>query len=239
MPNLSSVLTDTTNLIPAEPSAAAETRPPATEDSRVKSLLSNAYKRCPLPPSSNSADSLRQFSQGGLVPVFRTQTPPSNLISSANTVTNGGVVVAGGSGGSGSGSSSTTIINNPALPVNASVTTPALTAGQVYLTTLTLAKAFILLSVTVNAYARVELYGTSIAQMLDQSRAVGVAPANTIQGLLSDVVIQPPTTTWAYVNTTGANQDSPQSSNIYMTVTNLSGAVTPVTVSVLFVPEES
>jgi hypothetical protein len=124
--------------------------------------------------------------------------------------------------------------------MNASVTTPALTPGQVYLTSVTLAKAFIPIAVTVNAAARVELYGTSIGQTLDQSRGPTTPPANTIQGLIADVTLVPPQLTWYYVNTVGTNQNSPnQTSTIYVTITNNSAAVTAITASFLFVPSES
>lgn len=235
MPSLKQALTSTANLTPVSP-AVPENKPPATEDSKVKSLLVSPYRRCPLPPSSNSADSLRQFSQGGLVPVFRTQTPPSNLLSgNISTTSTSTVVVTGGESGSGS----TSVTNNPPLAMNASVTTPALTPGQVYLATITLAKAFLPIAVTVSAAARVELYGTSIAQTLDQSRGPTTPPANTIQGLISDVTLVPPQLTWYYVNTVGTNQNSTQTTTIYITITNNGTAVTAITASILFVPAES
>lgn len=235
MPSLSEALgRSTANLTPVEPSAAAaENKPPATEDSRVKSLLSNAYKRCPLPPSNNSADSLRQFGQGDQVPVFRTQTPQSNLVSATNGSSTTNVVVEGGGGGS------TVVTNNAPLAQNASVTTPALTPGQIFLTTVSLAKAFLMLSVTASAACRVELYGSSVAQVLDQGRSAGTTPPNTIQGLISDVSIVTPANTWFYVDTVGANQGSPQNSVVYVTITNTGAAVTAITAAFLYVSMES
>lgn len=233
MPSLRDALTrDRSNLAPVAP-AVPENKPPATEDQAVKSLLKSAYQRCPLPPSSNSADSLRQFGQSNQVPVFRTQTPPSNITGATKGSTTTNVIIEGGSG-------STTFVNTAYALQNASVTTPPLSPGQSYQTTIQLAKSFRPLSVSCNVPCRVELYGSAIAQALDSGRPAGQTPPNTIQGLLSDVSLLGSPLTWNYLSTIGSNQSTPmQTTTIWITLTNNSMGVTAVTASISFVGLQS
>jgi hypothetical protein len=208
-----------------------ENKPPA-EDQRVNSLLKSPYARCPLPPSNNSADSLRQWGQGNQVPKFRTQTPPSNVSgSSGSTTINVGEV---------NSSSSTTTGGGTTLPQvqNAAVTTTALSPGQTWQGAIQLAKAFILQSVSTSTLARVELYGTQAGQILDISRPVTQSPPSTTISLIMDVVLQQ-ALQWDVLNCVGSNGNEPPSSTIYITVTNFSAAVAAITASVQFVPEQS
>jgi len=225
---------DRSNLTPIESKPEAQ-KPPA-RDNRVDSLLKSPYARCPLPPSNNSADSLRQWGQGSEVPKFRTQTPPSNVTGGGGgtTVVHVGTVNAGGSGGGG-GTPST-----PILPTAQSVstTTPPLAPGQTWQGTLQIAKAFIMQSVAVNLQARVELYGTKAGQTLDLSRPITTPPPSTTQSIIMDVALQS-ALIWKVLDCVGSNSDSTQSSTIYITVTNLSGTVGAITVSMQFVPEQS
>lgn len=221
---------DRSNLTPIE-AQPEENKPPAAQDSRVTSLLQSAYARCPLPPSNNSADSLRQWGQGSDVPRFRTQTPPTNVGGgSSTTVIKVGQVISGGSGG---GSTTT-------LPTvqNASISTPPLAPGQTWQGTIQLAKAFIMQAVSVNMQARVELYGTKIGQMLDLSRPITTPPANTTQSIIMDVVLQS-ALNWKVLDCVGSNSDATPSSTVYVTITNLSSTVGAITASMQFVPSES
>ena len=231
MPPLKDVLAKVTDLPPALP-VPAENKPPASQDSRVDSLLKSPYQRCPLPSSNNSADSLRQWGQGSDVPKFRTQTPPSNISGGSS----GGSSV---SLGSSSSSSTTTIIeNNPAPAQSVGITTPSLAPSAIWKGIVQMAKGFQVLTVATSSFARVELYGTKSAQTLDQSRPVTMAPSNTTQGLIMDVVLLT-SLRWQVLDCVGANGDNQQTPSIYITVTNVSTAAQPFTVTLTFVPLES
>lgn len=222
---------DRSKLTPIDTAQQAEQKPPAAlSDSRVNSLLKSPYARCPLPPSNNSADSLRQWAQGSDVPMFRTSAPSTN----ANGGTGGTTII------NQTGSSSSGGITPATLPSsqNASVTTPTLAPGQIWTGTLQMAKSFIVVQVTTSAFARVELYGTKIAQTLDFSRPVTQAPKNTTSGLILDVALLT-AKTWQVLDCVGSNDDSTRSATIYVTITNLSTGAGAITASLLFVPEES
>jgi len=228
---------DRSKLTPITTTQQGDQKPPAAQsDTRVNSLLKSPYARCPLPASNNSADSLRQWGQGTEVPKFRTQTPQTNTKGggSGTTIVNVGTINASSGGG---GTTPTT----PTLPTaqNASVTTPTLAPGQTWTGTLQMAKSFIIVQVTTSAFARVELYGSKIAQTLDLSRPVTQAPKNTTSGLILDVALLT-AKTWQVLDCVGANDDSTQrSATIYITITNLSTGAGAITASLLFVPEES
>ena len=221
------------NLTPVD--SAAQENKPVPPDQKLASLLQNPYRRCPLPASNNSADSLRQWGQGSDVPRFRTQTPPSNIGGSGGTTVNKvGEVIAGGAGSS---SSSTTI--SPAQTAqNVSITTPVLAPSQIWTGSLQMAKGFLLLYTSVSGFSRVELYDTAVAQTLDQFRPVTQAPSNTTQGLILDLVFLSGLS-WAVLDCVGSNADSPQTQTIYIAVTNLSTAPQAVNVNLSYVPLES
>jgi hypothetical protein len=104
-----------------------------------------------------------------------------------------------------------------------------------------MAKSFILLNVTTsNIQARVELYGTSTAQIADSGRSYLTFPsASAADNIISDVTLAASNQySQATVNTTGFNGDSPQSSTIYVTVTNLDAVSAPITVTFTYVPME-
>jgi len=229
MPTLEQALsTDRSNLVPVE-STPVENKP-ALPDEKLKSLLKNANQRCPLPPSNNAADSLRQWGQGNDVPKFRMQTPPSNIGGTGSTTSKAVAVV------SGSSSSGTTT----SLPIaqNVSVTTTVLAPGQIWTGNLQMAKGFLMLYCSASSFSRLELYGTKIGQTLDLSRPVTQGPPNTTIGLILDVALLT-SKSWQILDGVGANGDSPQTSTIYATITNLSTGAGKITASFQFVPEES
>jgi hypothetical protein len=229
MPTLQDAINaDRSNLTPVGP--MEQEQKPAPVDPRLASLLKNPVARCPLPPSNNSADSLRQWGQGTEVPKFRTQTPQSNITGSGGTTVEEASVS--------SSSSSSTIINTLPTLANASVTTPVLAPSQTWVGTLQMAKAFIVVNVSGSAFCRIELYGTKLGQTLDLSRPVTQGPNNTTIGLIMDVALLT-AKSWQVLDCVGANGDSTQSSTIYITVTNLSTGSGQITVSVQYVPEES
>ena len=224
---------DRSKLTPIDMTQQAEQKPPAAlSDSRINSLLKSPYARCPLPPSNNSADSLRQWGQGTDVPVFRTSAPPPN------SSLGGGSTTVNASSSSSSSSGGTTPTTLPSSQ-NASITTPTLAPGQTWTGTLQMAKSFIVIQVTGSAFCRVELYGTKIAQTLDLSRPVTQGPSNTTRGLILDVALLT-AKTWQVLDCVGSNDDATQrSATIYITITNLSTGAGAITASLLFVPEES
>jgi len=233
MPSLQEAIhADRSNLTPIDPAPRASS-PPSMEQ-QVRSLLKSPYQRCPLPPSNNSADSLRQSGQGTNVPMFRTQSPPSNLTTStqgsATSKISSGVV-------SGSSSSTTTIVNLTTAK-NVNLQTPSLSPSQTWEGTIQMAKGFAVLAASANSFCRVELYGTALAQALDLSRPVTQAPSNTTQGLILDLAFLG-ALSWQVLDCVGANGDSPQGSVIYVTITNLSTAARAFSVSIQFVPNES
>lgn len=232
MPSLQDAINaDRSRLTPIDSTQQAEQKPPAAlSDSRINSLLKSPYARCPLPPSNNSADSLRQWGQGTDVPVFRTSAPTTNANGGG-----GGTTIINQTGSSSSGG--TTPATLPSSQ-NASVTTPTLAPGQTWTGTLQMAKSFIVVQVTGSAFARVELYGTKLAQTLDLSRPVTKSPPNTTQGLIMDVALLT-SKTWQVLDCVGSNDDTTRNSTIYITVTNLSTGAGKITVSLLYVPEES
>jgi hypothetical protein len=234
MPPLSAAINaDRSNLTPVD--SAAQENKPVPPNQKVTSLLRSPYQMCPLPASNNAADSLRQWGQGSDIPRFRTQTPPSNIGGSGGTTVNKvGEVIAGGAGSS---SSSTTI--SPAQTAQTvTIITPALVPDQIWTGSVQMAKGFLLLRVTANSFCRIELYGTAIAQTLDLGRTVEQGPPNTTQGLILDVVLLT-SLSWQVLDCVGANGDSPQTSTIYVTITNLSTAVRAFTVTMQFVEAES
>jgi hypothetical protein len=221
---------DRSRLTPIDSTQQPEQKPPAAlSDSRVNSLLKSPYARCPLPPSNNSADSLRQWGQGSDVPTFRTQSPQTNANqSSGSTVEKVGSV----------SSSSTTVIGTLPTSQNASVTTASLAPGQIWTGSVQMAKAFVLLNVAASAFCRVELYGTKIAQTLDLSRPVTQGPSNTTIGLIMDVALLT-AKSWQVLDCVGANGDTTPNKTIYVTITNLSQGAGIINASLVFVPEES
>jgi hypothetical protein len=221
------------NLAPVD--SAAQENKPVPPDQKLASLVKSAYQMCPLPASNNSADSLRQWGQGSDIPRFRTQTPPSNIGGSGGTtVNNVGEVVAGGA----SSSSSSTTISPAQTAQTTSIRTPALVPSQIWTGSVQMSKGFLLIHASVSGFSRVELYDTALAQTLDQSRPVSQAPFNTTQGLILDVVFLS-SLSWAVLDCVGSNADNPQTSTIYVTVTNLSTGVQATTVVFQFVPLES
>jgi hypothetical protein len=226
---------DRSQLKPIEPQEAGNaTAPP---DTNLPSILQSPYRRCPLPASQNSVDSIRQLGQGSLVPRFRTQTPgPNNIGSTTGTQ----VVNVSTSGSSSSGGGSTTVVNILPTSEVAAVTTSVLADEQIWFGQMNLAPAAIMLLISANAPCRVELYGTAAAQAADASRTILEAPTNATYGLCSDVVLQGNSPyMWDYLDTVFTNQDDPQGEVAYVTITNISGAATALTLSFSYVPEQS
>lgn len=191
----------------------------------------NPFLRCPIPPVAATPDNLRQYYQGGLIPQFRIMTPASL---SQSTV--GGATSAGSSTVISSSSSSTTVVTKIGTVQTAAITTPVLNPGQTYQTTLSTSSTFVPLTISVNNAARIELYATNSAQIVDQTRANTTSPGPaTQQGILLDVTLNTSPLTWLVTPSLPAsNGDSPQKSLSYITVTNEGVASVAITASLQY-----
>ena len=124
----------------------------------------------------------------------------------------------------------------------ASLTTPVLSPGQAFKSQLTIAtyKAAQLLSVSSSAAARIEIYGTGVAQNADFSRGLDVPPgAGTAQNLVTDIALDTAPFVWTYQNRVATNGNNPQTSVLYVTVTNIGNGARAITVTLNYVPLES
>lgn len=197
----------------------------------------NPFGRFPLPPMQVSPDSLRQFYQGGQVPQMRFLVPPNNVPgSNSGTTINNTIVNSGGSTG---GSSSTTINNGLSLTAQFASITPILNPGDTFTGVVSIAKSFELISVTATAAARVELYGTNLAQVIDSGRALDVAPdAGTAQDIITDVALDTFPYSYSWQNRIAHNGDTPQTAFIYISITNIDTVSVGISVTVQYVALE-
>jgi hypothetical protein len=135
--------------------------------------------------------------------------------------------------------SSLTIVKMPTQTVNVTqslpmrqtgtVTTPVLTTNQVYQGTISLARSYRLLHISVSANARVRLYSTAANQANDVSRLFGVNPPEGA-GVILDWESNYPTLTQADLTPTvdGSSMESTPSTNIPISITSLNGGAVTV-----------
>jgi hypothetical protein len=193
----------------------------------------NPMIRCPLPPMQVSPDNLRQFYLGGAVPQMRILAPLIAPQGSGGTVIEKTSVTSPVTSSSSSSSTSLSAVQR-------AITTPVLNPGDIFAGSLLLAKSFQLLQVSANSPCRIQLYGTALAQNIDSSRGLDAPPsAGVFQNIISDVALDTSPYQWPYQNRMGANGDSPQTSLIYISITNLDVASDAITVTINFVPLES
>lgn len=184
-----------------------------------------------IPGAFPSSDTLIGFHLGGQIPQYRIPTAPTSQSGSTTTTAAATTVIS---------SSSSTTTNNPPTAAATSATTSVLAPGGQFQGVLHMAKAFVVLTVTVGTAARVRLYGTNIAQIVDAGRPITQGPGfGTEQNIIGDIVLDTPPVVWQAVDMVGANGDNPQSTVVYLTVDNLSNMSTAVTVSVVYVPIQS
>jgi hypothetical protein len=231
MPALKDVLTKglPEGYVPVE---NAPTAPPATspvDDAQ----FSSSMVRCPLPPTNADADSLRTFQKGSSTPQFRVMPLPPQTGGTAE-VTTGGASTSSSSSSSSSGSSTS------AVPMTAAVTV-SVPANDAVLTRVTASRSFQLFSVGTTAPCNVRLYGTQGAQSSDVSRQVDApVPAELTQNILLDVVFDTTPYSWNTQNIVGVNGDSPQSTNLYVSVFNPNPTpLSNVSIYVTYFPLES
>lgn len=224
---------DTSGYIPESQVAAP---PPSAQALPEKPLLPTRssilrFSAPYLPGTFPSSDTLTGFHLGSLIPQFRVPVPAP--------------VQAGGAGTStttfaSTSSSSSTTTNNPPTAKTAPLVTPVLSPNESYFGILTMAKSFVILNVTVGTAARIQFYSTQEAQTLDASRPVTVGPGfGTNEGIVGDIVLTSAPYIWNPSEMIGYNADNPQTSNCYITLTNLSSSAVAVTLNATFVPLQS
>jgi hypothetical protein len=212
--------------VPAPPPSNVQIEQPLlpVRDSKLRFSAPN------IPGSFPSSDTLIGYHLGGMIPQWRIPTVPTQSSSGSGATTTTTVI-------SSSSSSST---SNPPKSQTASVTTAVLSPASQFTGVVTMAKAFIVLSISVNAAARVRLYSTAAAQNVDKSRPITQGPGfGTEQGIIGDVVLTNTPVVWYTENMVGANGNNPQNASIYCTVDNLTASSTAIQVSISFVPLQS
>jgi len=95
-----------------------------------------------------------------------------------------------------------------------------------------------LLLLSSSATCRVELYGNASIQAGDLARPLDTPPVSP-QNIITDVVLDTVPYQWSWQNRIGANADNPQTSLVYITVTNLNVSSSAITITVSYVPLES
>jgi hypothetical protein len=209
---------------PLDSSPAAESTTPVRSSPRM---------RTPLPPTNADADLIRQNESGGQNPQFR-MLPLPPLQGSVISTTSGGST---SSGTSGSSSSTPAVIN----PKTVTLSVPFLASNSLIRLSVPMSQSFQLLSIASNNPCNVRLYGSVSAQALDASRSPDApVPAEVGQNIIIDVILDTSPFIWYSQNICGANQASPQTTTIYVTVLNPSSvSIAGTNVTLVFVPLET
>ena len=195
----------------------------------------NSMIRSPLPPINAGVDTLRQFNDAdGNIPHRRVlPLPVGTGIGGGTTVTNTTVTSASSSGGTGTGTTLTA--------QNFTVTTPLLATGSTSFQTLNLsAKSFQLISVKATSACEIRMYGSATAMAIDAARITDAPlPAELANGLITDVVLDTAPFQWFWENRVGCNSDSPQTTNLYIAITNVGETPSLAQVNMVLLPLES
>jgi hypothetical protein len=219
--------------------AAAENNPSEAAPASVaggRPQGGNPYIRCPLPPFNAGPDTLRQFNENGKIPTRRVIPLPIQVSSGGTTtVTNNTTVIQQGGSGGGGSSTNTTLQSK-----SATLLVPSLGPGGVFTGTLVMARAFKLQQLSSSVPVEVRMYGDPGTQGSDIVRASDTAvPFEVTAGIITDVIFDTAPYVWSWQNRTGNNADSPQTSNVYITVVNpsTSTATSSGSVTVQFLVE--
>jgi hypothetical protein len=209
------------------------TPPVPKEPGRV--LGANPFIRCPLPPFNATSDTLRQFDENGKIPTRRVIPLPAQIGAGGSTTIVQNTAVTSQSGGSSGSGNSPVVVAAKTVTINA----PTLLPGDVTILTVTVTKVMVLMLVGASDLCEVRIYGDSTSQISDVSRATDTAaPFEVTQGLVTDVVLDTTPLQFNWQNRLFVNQDSPQTSKMYVTILNPSaGAVTPA-VTITYLPLE-
>jgi len=193
------------------------------------------YIRCPIPPIGlGPTDNLRQFYNGGTVPIYRAQMNRSVLPSggsnggSSTSVTN--VISASGSSGGGGGPTTNGIYT-------ASLTSPSLSQNQTFTGSLIMARTYVVLNVTVSTTARVRLYNAQSYATSDASRSAATPISlGLMNGIVGDWLLQSSSEyNWnCSPAPVGYNADNPSSSAAYINVTNPAASSNIIQVTITY-----
>jgi hypothetical protein len=215
--------------------AAQEQLPASTpappEPGRV--LGANAFIRCPLPPFNVSPDTLRQFNENGKIPARRVIPLPVASQAGGNaTIINNTEVTSTSSSASGNAA---VVIAAKTVTLNLNPLAP----GNAVAATLTVSAVAVLMIVGSSDLCEIRIYGDPVSQSIDVSRLTDTAPAfETTAGLVTDVVLDTTPLQWNWQNRIYVNQDSPATSNLYVTVINPTlNTVTP-SITITYLPLE-
>jgi hypothetical protein len=211
--------------------------PPAvSEPTRALLPIRDVVERSPVPTIPGtfpSSDALRSYHLGGLIPQTRAPMPaPASAQGAGGTqVTN---VV------STTTSSGTTTNTLPQIQV-ASVSTPVLNPNTQFQTAVSLtgeAWNFFSISISPMAACRVRLYGTPQGQTSDAGRNTQTGPGfGTEQDIILDIVFDGVSgATWDCQGVTGNNNQPGISQLLFVTVDNLSGGSTALSVGIQYSP---
>ena len=217
---------------------AVENQPstPPVQKSEEQSTL-HPYLRCPLPPISTTVDTIRQWNMTGKIPVMRVIPLPTQQGAGGGASTNVTNITTTTSG-SGEGSTTPTTLG----PVTKLISVPFLGPGQVFITVIQMAKSFQLLQLGALQPVETRVYSNATTQAIDSARTPDASvDYNQIEGVITDIIFDYPPFQWNWENRIGANADSPQTTNIYVTIVNPSSVAgtSPTTVTLVFLPLES
>jgi hypothetical protein len=100
-----------------------------------------------------------------------------------------------------------------------------------------MAKVYQLVNIACTSPARIELYTNLNALTTDAGRDLDIPPAaGTTQGLVMDLVLDSFPYTWITQDISGENSDNPMTNIAYISITNITQGVFPVTVTFFYVP---
>jgi hypothetical protein len=175
---------------------------------------------------------LRQFEENGKVPTRRVIPLPISTVAGGSTTINNNTTVVNNS--STSGSTEVSLIAKT-VTLNA----PSLAPGDAAMASITVSKVAILMILGSSDLCEVRIYGDPLSQAADVSRLTDSAPLFEVtSGLVTDVVLDSTPLSWNWQNRVYVNQDSPATTNLYITVLNpTEGTVTP-SVTITYLPLE-
>lgn len=224
-----------TNLDGFGPTTEKLTLPPvAPLPGQTNNFRANPSIRCPLPPFNAGPDTLRQFDEGDAGSPRRRviPLPVQSQIGSGAVTQNTTIINSSGSGGSTPSGSLT------ARTVN--YVSPILAPGAYDARTLVMAKSFQLIFADANAECEMRLYGSASGQAADIGRALDApVPAELINDIITDVVLDTAPFDVSWQNRLGVNTDLPQSPRAFITVWNTSPAPAQITIAIVYLPLEA
>ena len=199
-----------------------------------QALAGNPFIRCPLPPFNATSDTLRQFNESGKTPTRRVIPLPVQVGAGGSTTIIQNTNVTSQSGG-GSGGNVPVVVSAKTVTVNVATLLP----GEASTFILTAARVAVLMILGASDFCEVRIYGDPSTQGSDLPRQSDTAvPFEVTPGVVTDVILDTNPLQFNWQNRLFVNQDSPQTTNLYITVLNpTAGAVTP-SVTITYLPLE-